>query len=87
MPRWDHVRLHVGRDTHVIWHTLTRMHEKLDPRRLVRIHRSVVVNVDRIVELQPFFRGEYIAILQNGRRLKVSLSRRDELAQALHMGL
>ncbi len=79
----DHVRLHVGRETHVIRDTLTRMHENLDPRRFVRIHRSAVVNVDRIVELQPLFHGEYIAILDTGRRLKVSRSRRDELAWAL----
>lgn len=81
----DHVRVHVGRDVFVIRNTLTRMHETLDPRRFVRIHRSAVVNIDRIAELQPFFHGEYIAVLQSGRRLKVSRSWRDELARALGM--
>lgn len=79
----DHVRLHVGREAFVVRSTLTRMQEKLDPSRFVRIHRSAVVNVDRIAELQPYFHGEYIAILQSGRRLKVSRSWRDDLARAL----
>ena len=83
----DHVRLHVGRDTFVIRNTLSRMLETLDPRRFVRIHRSAVVNVDRIVELQPFFHGEYIAILQSGRRLKVSRSWRADLAKVLGLPL
>jgi len=81
----DHIRLHVGRDTFALRQTLTGILETLDPRRFVRIHRSAVVNVDRIVELQPFFHGEHIAILQSGRRLKVSRSWRDELARALGM--
>lgn len=79
----DHVRLHVDRETFVIRQTLTGILETLDPRRFVRIHRSAVVNVDRIVELQPFFHGESIAILSTGRRLKVSRSCRDDLARAL----
>lgn len=83
----DYVNLHVGREVHRIRETLSRMHEKLDPRRFVRIHRSAVVNVERIAELQPFFHGEYIAILQNGRRLKVSRSWRDALARALGLRL
>ncbi len=79
----DHVRLHVGRETHVIRDTLARLHASLDGSRFVRIHRSAVVNVERIVELQPFFHGEYIAVLQTGHRLKVSRSRCEELARAL----
>ncbi|MGE0353186.1 MAG: LytR/AlgR family response regulator transcription factor [Gemmatimonadales bacterium] len=83
----DHVRLHVGRETFEVRNTLTRVLEKLDPARFVRIHRSAVVNIDRITELQPYFHGEYIAILQNGRRLKVSRNWREELARALGVGL
>jgi two-component system LytT family response regulator len=79
----DHVRLHAGKEAHVIRDTLSRVHARLDPGRFVRIHRSAVVNVDRIVELQPYFHGEFIAVLRSGQRLKVSRNRREELARAL----
>jgi len=83
----DHVRLHVDADTFVIRQTLSGMLETLDARCFVRIHRSAVVNVDRIVELQPFFHGEFVAILRNGRRLKVSRTWRDDLARVLGVRL
>jgi two-component system LytT family response regulator len=83
----DHVRLHAGPDTFLLRQTLSGILETLDPRRFVRIHRSAVVNVDRIVELQPFFHGELIAILRNGRRLKVSRTWRDDLARVLGVRL
>lgn len=79
----DHVRLHVGTDTHLVRETLSRLVEALDPKRFIRIHRSTVVNVDRLVELQPYFHGEFIAVLKGGRRLKVSRHHRDALARAL----
>jgi two-component system LytT family response regulator len=79
----DHVRLHVGADTHMVRETLGRLVETLDPKRFIRIHRSTVVNLDRLVELQPYFHGEFIAVLQGGRRLKVSRHHRDALARAL----
>jgi two-component system LytT family response regulator len=83
----DHVRLHAGPDTFVLRRTLSSMLETLDARRFVRIHRSAVVNVDRIVELQPFFHGEFIAVLKNGRRLKVSRTWREDLARVLGVRL
>jgi two-component system LytT family response regulator len=79
----DYVRLHVGGEKHLIRSTLKGVHEKLDPRRFVRIHRSTIVNIDRIAQLQPFFHGEFILILGSGERLKVSRTYRDQLANAL----
>ncbi|MGE0554780.1 MAG: LytR/AlgR family response regulator transcription factor [Gemmatimonadales bacterium] len=83
----DHVVLHVDREALRIRNTLTRFHRTLDQTRFVRIHRSVIVNLDRVVELEPYFHGEYIAVLANGRRLRVSRSWREALARRLGLGL
>jgi two-component system LytT family response regulator len=79
----DYVRLHVGGEQHLIRSTLKGVHAKLDPRRFVRIHRSAIVNIDRITALQPFFHGEFILSLSSGEQLKVSRTYRDQLATAL----
>jgi len=52
---------------------------RLDPRRFVRIHRSSIVNIDRVKELQPFFHGEYTVLLEDGTRLKLSRNYRHHL--------
>jgi two-component system, LytTR family, response regulator len=52
----NYVRLHVGKENHLLRETLTALEKKLDPARFVRIHRSTVVNLERIRELQPVFR-------------------------------
>jgi two-component system LytT family response regulator len=52
--------------------TLAGLLKQLDPRRFVRIHRSTVVNLDYIRELQPWYSGDYVAILHDGTQLKVS---------------
>ena len=56
---------------------------RLDPRRFERIHRSRIVNSDRIKELQPWFNGEYVVVLQNGTRLTLSRGYREKLQERL----
>ncbi|MFI5210194.1 MAG: LytR/AlgR family response regulator transcription factor, partial [Gemmatimonadales bacterium] len=68
----NYVRLHVGRETHLIRESMTGIEARLSPGRFLRIHRTMIVNLDRLRELQPWFSGEYIAILADGTRLKVS---------------
>ena len=68
----DSIRLHTGREV-----TSTRMSmgdvlAMLDPRQFVRIHRSTIVNRHRIRELQPWFHGEYMVVLDTGAKLKLS---------------
>jgi two-component system, LytTR family, response regulator len=75
----NYVRIHRGGETHLIRNTLTGLMDRLDPSRFVRIHRSTVVNVDRVVEVQPWAGGDYIAILHDKRTLKVSRNYRDGL--------
>lgn len=71
----NYVALHLisGR-THLVHETMGAMEAKLDPARFVRIHRSTIVSVAQIKELQPHFNGEYIVILKNDAKLKLSRS-------------
>ncbi|NIP89227.1 MAG: LytTR family transcriptional regulator, partial [Gammaproteobacteria bacterium] len=55
----DHVKLHIGPHSYRIRETLGGMERKLDPTRFVRIHRSTIVQLSQIRELQPFFHGDY----------------------------
>ncbi len=75
-----HARLHTGHDTHVVRHTLTRLEQRLASHGFVRVHRSAIVNVDRIKELEPWFHGEYVVILRDGTKLTSSAAH----SQALH---
>ncbi|HYR09218.1 MAG TPA: response regulator [Longimicrobium sp.] len=75
----NYVRLHVGKVTHLIRSTLRAMGDQLDPATFIRIHRSTIVNVNRIREIQPWFGGDYIALLHDGRQLRVSRSHREQL--------
>ena len=68
----DHVRLHVAGATHELRATLREVARQLDPRKFVRIHRSYIVQVDRIRELQPFYREDYVVILKDNTRLRLS---------------
>ena len=70
----NYVRLHVGDTTHVLRPTLGALEERLDPERFRRISRSMLVNLDRVREVQPWFHGDAVVILESGARL--SLSRR-----------
>ncbi|HEY9154606.1 MAG TPA: response regulator [Opitutaceae bacterium] len=79
----NYVGLHVGGKTHLIHETLRVIERSLDPKKFLRIHRSTIVNVDRIKELQPFANGEFVVILHDGTRLKLSRSFRERANAAL----
>ena len=72
----DQVRLHVG--PQVVEHraTLTHLEQRLSPTAFLRIHRSTLVNVDRIREIQPWFQGDWIVLLADGTRLQTGKSYR-----------
>ena len=63
--------------------TLSELEQRLDPQRFLRVHRSAIVNLDRIREIQPYGRGAQIVILEDGTRLTLSRSRREALARLL----
>ena len=79
----NYVRLHLSEDSHLFRETMNNMEARLDVRRFVRIHRSRIVNTDRIKELQPWFNGEYVVVLQNGTRLTLSRGYREKLQERL----
>lgn len=75
----NYVRIHTGKVSHLIRETMQRVEAQLDPSMFVRIHRAVIVNLDRIRELQPWFAGDYVVILRDGRQLKLSRTYREHL--------
>jgi two-component system LytT family response regulator len=79
----NYVRLHMAETSHLFRETMVNMERRLDGRRFVRIHRSRMVNVDRIKELQPWFGGEYVVVLQTGARLTLSRGYREKLQERL----
>ncbi|HYM09120.1 MAG TPA: response regulator transcription factor [Bryobacterales bacterium] len=83
----NYVCLHVGPQTHALRETMSAMEERLDPERFVRIHRSTIVNVDRIKELRPYFHGEYLVVLHNGTELTLSRTYRDRVMALLGSAL
>lgn len=77
----NYVKLHVGRDSHMIRETMNGIEAKLDPDKFLRIHRSTVVNIDRIKELQPMFSGDYAVILRDGTELALSRNYRERFTE------
>ncbi|MBX6364431.1 MAG: response regulator transcription factor [Gemmatimonadetes bacterium] len=77
------VEVHVGRESHVLRESLTELERRLDPERFVRVHRSALVNLLRVREIQPYFNGQYVLILRSGARVMVSRRRRAALEHAL----
>ena len=75
----NYVKLNVGKDSYLLREGIGSISERLDPDRFVRIHRSVIVNVHKIRELQPCESGEYIAVLKNGKELSCSRGYRTQL--------
>jgi two-component system LytT family response regulator len=76
----NYVRLHVGTGSGYLLHESMRaLEERLDPAHFVRVHRSAIVNVDWIKEIQPWYAGALVVILQGGERLTVSRSFRDRV--------
>lgn len=75
--RGNYVELHAGGRRHLVRDTLARLERTLDPGRFVRIHRSTIVNLDRVRELQPLYHGDWVAILDDGTKLRVSRRYRD----------
>lgn len=66
----NYVQLHAGRASHLLHAPMNTFEKSLDPEIFLRIHRSVIVNVRRIKELQPAMHGEYVITLENGVRLQ-----------------
>jgi two-component system LytT family response regulator len=79
----NYVSLRTGRESHLIRQTLSGLETKLDPQNFVRFRHSAIVNVRRIKELHPLFKGEYEIVLQNGTKLTSSRRYRHNIALLL----
>jgi two-component system, LytTR family, response regulator len=82
-----YVRLHIARKSHLLRETMSALEGQLDPTRFFRVHRSAIVNLDRVVEIQPYFHGEHILLLQDGSKLKLSRARKEKLEQVLKQAI
>jgi two-component system, LytTR family, response regulator len=78
-----YVHLHTGKISPMVRQTLSAMETQLDPRKFRRVHRSAIVNVERIKELQPLFSGEHSILLQDGTKLTLSRNYKDKLFELL----
>ncbi len=74
-----YIHVHAGDKTHTTRDGIGRLHAELDPERFVRISRSAIVNIDRVVELRPWFQGDYLVVLANGRQIASTRGYRDAL--------
>ena len=83
----NYVRLHVGPTSHLLRETMNAIEGRLDPEKFFRIHRSRIVNMERIQELQPWLNGEYAVLLQTGTRLTLSRGYREKLQERLGRGV
>ena len=79
----NYVGLHVGAQCHLVRDTMAHLESQLDPRQFIRIHRSTIVNVDRVQEMQPSFSGDYLVILRGGTRLTLSRGYREVMQARL----
>jgi len=73
-----YVSLHVAGASHLLRKTMDEIEKQLDPRQFFRVHRSAIVNIDRVREIHPLFRGDCALVLSSGQRVKLSRSRRAE---------
>jgi two-component system LytT family response regulator len=78
-----YVHLHTGKGARMVRQTLTAMEAQLDPTKFVRIHRSAMVNIERIKELQPLFNGEYSLLLDDKTKLTLSRKYKDKVFKLL----
>jgi len=82
----NYVALHTAGRTHLVRDTIKSLETRLDPAKFMRVHRSAIINVDRLRKLQPYFHGEYVITLQDGATLTSSRSYSERLRALLEQG-
>jgi len=82
----NYVALHAAGRRHLVRDTIKSLEGRLDPEKFVRVHRSAIINVDRLRKLQPYFHGEYVITLQDGTTLTSSRTYSDRLRALLERG-
>lgn len=77
----NYARLHSGGEMHLLRETMNGLEARLDPEKFLRIHRSTIVNIERVKELHPWFHGDYQVVLHDGTELTLSRSYRPRLQE------
>jgi two-component system LytT family response regulator len=77
----NYVRIHAGAQSYLLRESIGAIGDRLDPKRFRRIHRSAIVNLDRVKELQPWFHGEHRLLLKDGTELRVSRTYRKNVGE------
>ena len=75
----EYIMIYTEKESYLVRGTMKRMERQLNPAKFVRIHRSIIVNIDYIKEIQPWFHGDKIVVMENGKELKLSRRFRDRL--------
>lgn len=75
----NYVRLHCGKASHLLREKISSLEAQLDPAKFRRIHRSTIVNIDRVQKLHPHSHGDCQVVLQDGTELILSRAYRDRL--------
>lgn len=83
----NYVRLHVRGAAFMLRSPISDFEAKLDPRRFLRIHRSTIVNLDRVTKIEPFTHGEYVVVTADGTRLRSSRAHSARLRTLLRSGI
>jgi two-component system LytT family response regulator len=73
-----YVSLHSAGKSHLLRKSMAELEKELDPGTFIRVHRSAIVNIDRVKELHPLFRGDSIVVLEDGTKIRLSRARRPE---------
>jgi two-component system LytT family response regulator len=71
-----YAQIHAGGEKHLLRETMTELEQRLDPARFFRVHRSAIINLDRVREIHPLFRGDRELVLADGTRVRLSRARR-----------
>lgn len=79
----NYLKIHTGKDVHLVRETLSELERRLDPDLFVRVHRSAIVKIEGIRQVESLFHGDYEVILRTGERLPVGRKYRDRLIEAM----
>jgi two-component system, LytTR family, response regulator len=82
-----HVSIHVGKETHLVREAMNNLETELDPKKFARIHKSTIVNIDRIKQLQPLVHGDFRVILRDSTVLTISRRYRQKIDELLGKSL
>ena len=80
----NYVEIHAGKQVHLMRETLSNLEQRLQPFHFLRVHRSRLVNAERIKQLHPLFHGEYELVLSDGTRITSSRHYRETLQQLIN---